>query len=96
MQMGMFIKENGLMIWQMVKAYSWTQQEQSTQAHGSMIYNMDLEKKVGTMLKQSTLDSSIKERRMGKEGLSGRMEVSMMETLLMGISKVKESTTLLT
>ena len=40
-------------------------------------------------------DSSIKAKRTGRDALSGKMVATMRETLLMGSSKVSESTTLL-
>jgi hypothetical protein len=77
MLMEIFIKESGLMIWQMARGYSWTPLVLSIQGHGSMTYSMELERKAGIMQRQDMSAYSTKERKMEKEDLNGKMGVSM-------------------
>lgn len=95
MLMVIFIKENGEKIWQMVKVHLWIPQELNILENGLMINSMDMVKKAGIMVKQGTQVNFIKEKRMERENLSGKMEAITMETSLMDFSKDMESTILL-
>lgn len=66
---------------------------------GRMINSMGKALKLGVSLvelRQPTLVTSIKERKMAKDDLIGRMALTMKETLSMGISKVLGDITLQT
>jgi len=87
MPMETFTKEFGKRIWPMGKEYSWILLELNILGNGLMTFSMVLEKKAGIMGKLNMLAHSIRERRMEKVDLNGKMEASMKVTLLMDISR---------
>jgi hypothetical protein len=63
---------------------------------GLMICSMGLAKSPGTKAEPPLLEISIKEGKMGKAVLTGKMDLIMRVILLMGTSKAMENTTSLT
>lgn len=68
---------------QTVWVHLLTQMEHDMLDSGQMISNMEMERRVGIMVKLNTLVSSSKERNMAKEDFYGKMVAIMMVILLM-------------
>jgi hypothetical protein len=81
------------MIKQMDMEYSLIQIMQDMKETGWMICSMVMVLNLGIMGLQNILGSFIKERKMGKAGLIGKMAAIMMVILLMDSSKVLENIT---
>jgi len=95
MLMAISTKENGGMMLLVALEHSWTAMEQCMLENGKEICSMDKGKKVGKEERPSMLDNSLKERKMAKENLSGKMAATMKEILLMDSFKDMASTILL-
>ena len=89
MLMAISIRDNGKIIRLTDLARLWMPVELNMQESGSMTFNMVKEKKVGLMRRPDTLVTSIRERKMAKEDLSGKTEASMRVTSLKDTFKDK-------
>ena len=73
----------------------WIKQEQSILDCGLMICSMVLGKRVGIMVKLSTMDSFTRAKRTERASFNGKMAAIMRETLSMDTFKAMENTILL-